>query len=99
MTVIIRVSPRPFLPALETWRFRRRQTMQAAREPANATTAIAIIAYVSVDDEDEPVGVEDGGDDVSTAPALSIGADDMAVEDMGIAVRVGAVVVAGKIVG
>lgn len=56
---------------------------------------MATIAYVSVDDEDEPVGVEDGGD-ISTAPALSTGADDTAVGDTGIAV--GVVVVVGKIV-
>ena len=67
--------------------------MHATSQPINATAVKATIANVNVDDEDEFVGVEEGGD-VSMVTAKFAGANDAAVADVGIpvGVAVGAIV-------
>lgn len=60
--------------------------MYATIQPVNATTAMATITYVNVNDEDGSVEVDEGRD-VSTVPALPVGADDMVVGDVGITIR------------
>ena len=84
----IPVPPRPSLRTLEAWRRRRRNTMHDNSQPDNATTAIAVITYVNIDEEDESVGADVGGD-VLTVPTLLIGVEeDIVVVDAEAAVGV-----------